>query len=86
MKKGDIYYYTRIIPNAGIYDLLEVKIRSVYDTYFVRIEKFEKQAFLFNYSDIDKIIFKDRNNALSLVKNAEKNKKYISTEIYYEED
>ena len=86
MKKGDIYYYARIIPNAGIYDLLEVKIRSVYETYFVGLEKFGKQAFLFNYSDIDKILFKNRKTALDFVKNAEKNKKYIPTEIYYEED
>lgn len=82
MKKGDIYYYTRIIPTVGIYDLLEVKIRSVYDTYFVGIEKRYKQAFLFNYSDIDKTLFEDRKIALKAVKEAEKNKK----EIYYEED
>lgn len=86
MKKGDIYYYTRIIPNAGIYDLLEVKIRSVYETYFVGIERRNKQAFLFNYSDIDKILFVNRKIALKAVKEAEKNKKYIPTEIYYEED
>lgn len=82
MKKGDIYYYTRIIPSAGIYDLLEIKIRSVYDTYFVGIERRDKQAFLFNYSDIDKILFVDRKIALKVVKEAEKNKK----EIYYKED
>lgn len=86
MKKGDIYYYARIIPNAGIYDLLEVKIRSVYETYFVGLEKFTKQAFLFNYSDIDKIIFHDRNKALKIVKEAEKNKDKIFTEIYYEDE
>lgn len=86
MKKGDIYYYTRIIPNVGIYDLLEIKIRSIYDTYFVGIERRNKQAFLFNYSDIDKILFVDRKIALKVVKEAEKNKKNIPTEIYYEED
>lgn len=82
MKKGEIYYYARIIPNSGIYDLLEVKIRSVYETYFVGIERRNKQAFLFNYSDIDKILFVNRKIALKTVKEAEKNKK----EICYEED
>lgn len=82
MKKGNIYYYARIIPTVGIYDLLEVKIRSVYDTYFVGIEKRDKQAFLFNYSDINKTLFEDRKIALKVVKEAEKNKK----EIHYEED
>lgn len=86
MKKGDIYYYAHIIPTVGIYDLLEVKIRSVYDTYFVGLEKFSKQVFLFNYSDINKTLFEDRKIALKVVKEAEKNKKNIPTEIYYEED
>lgn len=86
MKKGDIYYYTRIIPNVGIYDLLEIKIRSIYDTYFVGIEKRDKQAFLFNYSDINKTLFKDRKIALKVIKEAEKNKKNTPTEICYEED
>lgn len=85
MKKRDIYYYARIIPNIS-YDVYEIKVRSVYDTYFVGIEKRDKQAFLFNYSDIDKTVFKDRKTALDVVKNVEKNKKYIPTEIYYEED
>ena len=59
---------------------------SVYETYFVGLEKFTKQAFLFNYSDIDKIIFHDRNKALKIVKEAEKNKDKIFTEIYYEDE
>lgn len=86
MKKGDIVYYTRIIPSVGIYDLLELKIRTVADEYFAGMEKRDKQIFLFNYSDINKIVFEDRRKALSIVKNAEKNKKDISMEIYYEED
>lgn len=85
MKKGDIYYYARIIPNIS-YDVYEIKVRSVYDTYFVGLEKYTKQAFLFDYSDVNKTIFENRKNALNKIKEAEKNKKNISTEIYYEED
>lgn len=39
IKKKDVLYYTRIIPNCGIYDVFEVKVRSVYDDYFVALEK-----------------------------------------------
>lgn len=42
MKKGDIVYYTRIIPSVGIYDLLELKIRTVADEYFAGMEKRDK--------------------------------------------
>lgn len=85
MKKGDIYYYARIIPNIS-YDVYEIKVRSVYDIYFVGIEKYSKQAFLFDYSDINKTVFENRKNALNKVKEAEKNKKNTPTEICYEED
>lgn len=77
VRKNDIFYYTRVIPNCGIYDVLEIKIRSVYEDYFVGIEKRDKHVFLFYYSNIDKI-FK--------ANEAEKNKrKIVSEETYYEE-
>lgn len=80
VRKNDIFYYTRIIPNCGIYDVLEIKIRSVYDDYFVGIEKIDKHVFLFYYSNIDKIL------AVNKANEAEKNKrKIVSEETYYEE-
>lgn len=85
MKKGDILYYSRIIPNAGIYDVLELKIRTITEEYFTGIEKHDKQVFLFNYSDLNKRIFENRKIALDIVKEAEKNKKEISNEKFYEE-
>lgn len=86
LKKKDIIYYTRIIPTSGIYDLLELKIRTVEKDWFVGIEKRDKQAFLFYNDDINNIIFLDRNEALNKVKEAEANKKEIIKEEYYEED
>lgn len=86
IKKKDVLYYTRIIPNCGIYDVFEVKVRSVYDDYFVALEKRDKHAFLFYYNDINKRVFRDRKVALKIVQEAEKNKKKtISEETYYEE-
>ena len=86
VRKNDVFYYTRIIPNCGIYDVLEIKIRSVYEDYFVGMEKRDKHVFLFYYSNIDKILFRDRKIAINKVNEAEKNKrKIVSEETYYEE-
>ena len=85
LHKKDIVYHTRILPTIGLYDLDELKIRTVMDTYFVGIEKHTKRAFLFPYSSIGKTIFLDRKDALKKVKESEKNKTIVSTETYYEE-
>lgn len=85
LKKKDTVYFTRIIPNCGIYDLCELKVRSVFDEYFVGIDKSDKHALLLYYSDIDKTVFLNRNDALNKLKVAEKNKRDVSDEILYEE-
>ena len=54
LKKKDIVYYTKIVPNCGIYDVYEIIIRTVTDDYFVGIDKRDKHAFLLYYSDIGK--------------------------------
>ena len=86
LKKKDVLYYAQILPNVGIYNVCEMIVCSLYDTYFAAIDKREKKRYLFNYSDIDKIIFSDRLTALTIVTDAEKNKPKVSNEIYYEED
>jgi hypothetical protein len=71
----------------GIYDLDELKVRTVEDDWFVAIEKSTRRAYLFSYNSINKIIFLDRKEALNKVKEAEtyKHKYHVSTETYYEE-
>lgn len=85
LKKKDIVYYAKIIPNCGIYDVYELIIRTVTDDYFVGIDKRDKHAFLLYYSDIGKTVFLNRKDALDKVKESEKNKKVVSDETYYEE-
>ena len=85
LSKKDTVYYARILPNSGIYDVCELTIRTIEDTYFVGIDKRDKHAFLFGYNAIDDIVFDDRNLALNKVKEAEKHKLNISDETYYEE-
>lgn len=85
MKKKDIVYYARIIPNTGIYDVCELKIRTVKDDWFVGVDRRDKRAYLFYDKDINNVIFFNRNDALNKVRTAEANKKVINQETYYEE-
>lgn len=86
LKKKDILYYAKILPNVGIYEICELKIRTVEDTYFVGTDKHDKHAYLLSYNSIGKTVFKDRKEALKVVDEAEKKKtKVISNESYYEE-
>lgn len=85
LKKKDVVYYARIIPTSGIYDVYELVIRTVEDDWFVGLEKRDKHAFIFNHTDINKVVFKDRNDALNKVLEAEANKKEVNNETYYEE-
>ena len=85
IRKNDIVYYARIMPKLGIFDVYDLKVRTVEDTYFVAIDKRDKKSYLFNFTDINKTVFANREDALSKTKEAEKNKPIISTETYYEE-
>lgn len=85
MKKKDVIYSARIIPNVGIYEVCELTIRTVGDTWFSGVDKRDKHVYLFSNSEIDKKIFYDRKKCLKVVKEAEKHKKIVSDEIYYED-
>ena len=85
LKKKDRMYYARIIPQTRIFEVCEVIVRTVRDTWFVTVDKRDKRAYLFNDYDIDKIVFFDRNTALEKVLEAEKIAPKINYEIDYEE-
>ena len=86
LTKGDIVYYARIMPNLGIFDVYDIKIRTIADTWFSGVEKRDKKVFLFPYSAICEYVFLNRKDAVDVATNAEEsNKKVISTETYYEE-
>lgn len=86
MKKKDIVYYARIQPSLGVYDVLELIVRTVEKDWFSGMDKRDKRVYLFNNKDIDKLVFTDRKVALNKVKEAEKYKKEVKYETYYEED
>ena len=72
LKLKDTVYYARIIPSSFIFDVLELKIRTVDDGWYVGIEKRDKQAFLFLEEDIGSKIFIKRTDCLKVVKKAQK--------------
>lgn len=85
LNKGDKLFFARIIPKTGIYDVCELYIRTVEKTYFVGIDKRDKQAHIFGYNRLNEDIFENRQDALNKVQKAEKNKKNnVNEEIFYE--
>ena len=84
-KIGDIVYYARIMPTLGVYDVCELKIRTVADTYFVGTDKRDKRAYLFSYNAVGKCIFSNRKDAVEKAIAAEENSPKVSKETYYEE-
>ena len=86
IKKGKIIYYSQCLEPCAIFEVLELKIRTICENWFVGIENKTKHAYLFYEKDIGKCIFFDREDALSVVKAAEKNcKKKFGDEKFYEE-
>lgn len=71
IKKLNIVYYARIMSAIGLYEVVEMKVRTVTDNFFVGVDKNTKHAYMFKISDINKIVFFDRKVALDLVKEAE---------------
>ena len=85
IKKGDVVYYAQCLEQVGVFEILELTVRTVEDNWYVGIEKKEKQAHLFYTKDIDKHIFFNRHDALMTVKEAESNCKKKFTEEKDEE-
>lgn len=85
LNKKDIVYYARIQPTLGVYDVLELVVRTVKTDWFTGMDKRDKRVYLFDNSDLNKTVFYDRKEALKIVKEAEKNKKNIVFETNYEE-
>ena len=87
INKNDVLYYARIMPTLGLYDVYELKVRTVNESeqWFCGMEKHSKIAYLFSYKNIGKTIFYNRKEALKLVKEAEKHKIPVSSETLYEE-
>ncbi len=86
VKVNDIVYFARIMPSLDVYDVYDLKVRTVEDTYFVGIDKRDKKSYLFSYNDIGKTVFLNRTAAVTKANEEEDiNKQNVSKERYYEE-
>ena len=85
IRKNDIVYYARIMPKLDVYDVYELKVRTVEGAYFSTIDQRDKKSYLFSYNDIGKTVFFDLQEAVDKTKEAEKNKPKVSAETLYEE-
>ena len=70
----DKVYYARILETTGTYDVCDLIIRTVTDTWFVGEDKSDKRAYLFYKHDIGENVFFDRDEALTKVILAESKK------------
>ena len=70
MTRGDIYYYGRAL-SSGVFEICELKINTITSNYFTGVDKRDKRTYLFDNSDIDKIVFKNRQDALNYIRDKE---------------
>lgn len=58
MDKGDIYYYVRYLPKIEQYDIVQVKLRTVTDKYYVGVfTDGSRQTVLFSDNDLNNLAF-----------------------------
>lgn len=76
LQKNNYVYYAQVFkPPIGEYNVVELKVHNINaeKQYFTGCEvNKSRQTFIFNFSDWNKIVFADRNQALDMVKTAEK--------------
>lgn len=66
---GDEIYYARTLKSTNVYETLALTVATIYSTYFVAVDS-SNQRFIFDFDDIDEIIFKNKQQANGVVMNA----------------
>ena len=69
MQKDDVVYFCQVIPNCNIYEILELKIRTVTEKWYVGVDEKTKQAQIFTEDMIDQYVFTHRVDALEALRN-----------------
>ena len=82
---GKVYYYARTIPSVGIFDVCELKIRTVEDGYCVGVDKHDKHAYLLDDNTIKKDLYENRNDCLEAVRFEEMDSPKVDLKTEYEE-
>lgn len=72
LKKGKLVYWVRVVPRCQIFDVIDMKVRTVTDDYFTACyTEGLGQTQLFNFSDIDHIVFESRAEAIEICSDRE---------------
>lgn len=71
IKVGNWVYWARVRENTQEFDVIDLKIATIYDTYFVCTDEKTGQRHLFSNNNWENIIFPDRHEALELVLEAQ---------------
>ena len=58
LKKDDIVYFSHVLPNLNIYEVLEVQVRTIGVNWFVAISTKNNSVYAFTEDDKGKIILK----------------------------
>lgn len=66
--KNDIVYYARYLPKTDIDEILELRIRTVGEDWYVGTEEKTHMAFMFYKKDINVKVFSQRSMALECLK------------------
>lgn len=77
---GSRVYWARTHPETGIFEVCELTVRTIYPECFVGVDKDSKRAHIISYDECDETVFDDRNQALEVVKAAEKYKKELTVD------
>lgn len=76
LNRGDTVYFARILPTLGIYDLLELRVRTADETWVTALDKRDKRVYSFTLKDYEKRIFRNRQDALRVIKCSENENKH----------
>lgn len=82
VNKGDTVYYARVHHATGIYEVCELHIRTVYPDSgtFVGVDEKSRQAFILGFNEFDESIFDNREDAVDVVREAEKRRKKLTVD------
>ena len=69
--KGRAVYYAQIMPTIPQFEVIECRLRTIADTYFVGIEKGTEHAMLFGNKRLGQDVFLEREQCLKMVSDAE---------------
>ena len=76
MQKDDIIYFSHVLPKLNVYEVLEMKIRTVGVNWFVASStKNRNNVYAFTDDDINQIVFQTYQEAYEHMNRQKENKK-----------